>query len=204
MADIFDLISEKVTFVESEADPIFEENFTDAFKVNKDCFKVYKEYKNVINIGAADRHTIRFIEVNVSVSATETVLLRKGIDIAQRLSKKQVRLLIKNEHYGRLESWCICWDGGHDTEAVLFYIWVREGYIFFINIAHLNLMVTLAVIKADDINCIRSRTDADDYIITTGYWKFKRFRDIVRFTIGYAHIPYKFVNIGNILLVGLC
>ena len=75
MTNIFDSIFEKVKFIKSEADLIFGENFTDAFKVNKDWFKVYKEYKNVINIGAADRHTIRFIEVNVSVSATETVLL---------------------------------------------------------------------------------------------------------------------------------
>ena len=65
MADIFDLISEKVTFVESKADPIFEENFTDAFKVNNDCFKVATEEKNVIKNCAADRHELGLIEVHI-------------------------------------------------------------------------------------------------------------------------------------------
>ena len=40
MANIFDSSFEKVTFVESEADSIFEKNFTGAFKVNEDFVKV--------------------------------------------------------------------------------------------------------------------------------------------------------------------
>ena len=36
MANMFDSSFEKVIFVESEADLIFEKNFTDVFKVNED------------------------------------------------------------------------------------------------------------------------------------------------------------------------
>ena len=35
--------------VKSEADSVFEKNFTDELKVNEDCFKVYTEKNNVIN-----------------------------------------------------------------------------------------------------------------------------------------------------------
>ena len=63
MADIFDSSFEKVTFVESEADSIFEKNFTDAFKINEDYVKVTTEEKNVINGGAAAGHKLVFIEV---------------------------------------------------------------------------------------------------------------------------------------------
>ena len=66
-ADIFNSSFEKVTFFESEADSIFEKNFTDAFKVNGDCVNVAIEEKNVINNGAAARHKRGFIEVNFSV-----------------------------------------------------------------------------------------------------------------------------------------
>ena len=61
-------------------------------------------------------------------------------------------------------------------------------------------MATLADIKADDKNCFRSQNNTDDCIIKTGYCKFKRFCDIVKILIGYAHTPYKVVNIGNVLL----
>ena len=64
MANIFDLSSEKVTFVKSEADSIFEKNFTDAFKVNEDCVKVAAYKKIVINNGASSIHKLSFIEVN--------------------------------------------------------------------------------------------------------------------------------------------
>ena len=64
MADIFKSSVEKVTFVKSEADSIFEKNFTDAFKVNKDCVKVATGEKNYINDGKADGHKLGFIEVN--------------------------------------------------------------------------------------------------------------------------------------------
>ena len=65
-------------------------------------------------------------------------------------------------------------------------------------------MVTLAVIKANYKNCIRSSTNNADCIVATGYWKLKRFHDIVKLPIGYSHTPYKIVNIVNVLLVGLC
>ena len=64
MANIFYYSFEKVTFVESEADSIFEINFTDALWVNEDCVKVDTEEKNLINDGAADRHKLGFIGVN--------------------------------------------------------------------------------------------------------------------------------------------
>ena len=64
MADIFDSSFKKITFVESEADLIFEKN-TDAFKVNDDYVKVDTEEKNVINNGVAARHKLGFIEVNI-------------------------------------------------------------------------------------------------------------------------------------------
>ena len=64
-------------------------------------------------------------------------------------------------------------------------------------------MATLAGVKADDQNCIRDCAVAADYIITTGYWKSKRCRDIVKIPIGYAHAPYKTVNIGDMILVGI-
>ena len=64
-------------------------------------------------------------------------------------------------------------------------------------------MLTLADIEADDKNCIRARTNAADCIIKTYYCKFKRFCDIVKLPIVYAHKPYKIVNIGNVLLVGI-
>ena len=62
-------------------------------------------------------------------------------------------------------------------------------------------MVTQVGVKADDKNCIRARTNADNFVITTWCWKFKRFRDLVKIPIGYTHAPYKIVNIGNMLLV---
>ena len=65
MADIFDLSFEKVKFVESETDSIFEKNFTDAFKVNENCVNVATEYKHVINNGVAAGHKLGFIEANV-------------------------------------------------------------------------------------------------------------------------------------------
>ena len=87
MADIFDLSFEKVTFVESGAELIFEKNFTDAFKVNKDCTKVATEEKNVINDGAAAGHKIGFIEVNLVCLSDRDCVISKGIDIVQCLSK---------------------------------------------------------------------------------------------------------------------
>ena len=65
-------------------------------------------------------------------------------------------------------------------------------------------MVTLEGVEAYDKNCIRARTDAVYCIVKMGYCKFKRFCDIVKILIGYAHATYKFFNIGNVLLVGLC
>ena len=64
-------------------------------------------------------------------------------------------------------------------------------------------MVTLAGVKADDKSCIRACTNAADCIFKTGDWKFKKFCDIFKLPIGYAHTPYKIANIGNVLLVGL-
>ena len=64
-------------------------------------------------------------------------------------------------------------------------------------------MTTLANVKANDKNCIRFRNYAADCTVTTGYCKFKRFCDIVKIPIGYAHAPYKVVNIGNLFLVGI-
>ena len=64
MANISDLIFEKVTFVKSEADSIFGENFTDAFKVNEDFVRVATEEKNAINDCAASIHKLGFIELN--------------------------------------------------------------------------------------------------------------------------------------------
>ena len=64
-------------------------------------------------------------------------------------------------------------------------------------------MVTLSGVKADDKNCIIDFTVAAYYIITTGYWKSKSCRDIVKIPIGYAHAPYKTVNIGDMILVGI-
>ena len=64
-------------------------------------------------------------------------------------------------------------------------------------------MVTLAGVKADDKNCIRSQNYADDFIVTLGYWKFDMFCDLVNLPIGYANAPYKIVNVGNIILVGV-
>ena len=43
MADIFDSIFKRITFVESEADSIFEKNFTDAFKVNEDFSRLLQK-----------------------------------------------------------------------------------------------------------------------------------------------------------------
>ena len=65
MANIFDLSFEIITFDESEADSIFEKKITYAFKVNEDCVKVATEEKNVINNGAAARHKLGFIDVNL-------------------------------------------------------------------------------------------------------------------------------------------
>ena len=64
MADIFDSSFEKVTFVESRADSIFEKNFRDALKVNEDCVNNDIEEKNTIKYGAVVGHNIGFIEVN--------------------------------------------------------------------------------------------------------------------------------------------
>ena len=64
-------------------------------------------------------------------------------------------------------------------------------------------MATLAGVEADDKNCITVCTDADNCIVTAGYWKFKRFPSIIKILIVYAHTPYKIVIIGNMLLVGL-
>ena len=63
MADIFDSSSEKVTFVESEADSSFEKQFKDAFQVNEDCVKVSKEENNLINGGEISGHKLGFVEV---------------------------------------------------------------------------------------------------------------------------------------------
>ena len=56
MADIFKSSVEKVTFVKSEVDSIFEKTFTDAFKVNGCCVKVATEENNITNNGATARH----------------------------------------------------------------------------------------------------------------------------------------------------
>ena len=64
MTDIFDSSFEKVIFVESKADSIFEKNVTDAFKVNKDCVKVTTEENNSSNDGAAAGQKLVFIGVN--------------------------------------------------------------------------------------------------------------------------------------------
>ena len=64
-------------------------------------------------------------------------------------------------------------------------------------------MVTLAGSEADDKNCIRSLINASDCIVTTGHWKLNRFCGLVKLPIGYAHVPYKFVNFGNVLLEGI-
>ena len=65
-------------------------------------------------------------------------------------------------------------------------------------------MLTLAVVKADDKNCLRACTNYTYCIITMGYWKFKRICDLVKLPIGYAHAIDKIVNIVDMLLVGLC
>ena len=65
MANITDLIFEKVTFVESEAEFISEKNFTGALKLNNYCVKVATEEYNTINNGLASRHKLGFIEVNL-------------------------------------------------------------------------------------------------------------------------------------------
>ena len=64
MADIFDSSFEKVTFVESESDSLFEKQFIDAFHVNEDCAKVAKEEKNFINDGETSGHKLGFVEVS--------------------------------------------------------------------------------------------------------------------------------------------
>ena len=64
MDDIFESSFEKVTFVESESDSMFEKNFIDTFKVNEDWVKVSIEENNFINDGAAEGNNIGFIEVN--------------------------------------------------------------------------------------------------------------------------------------------
>ena len=58
MVNIFESSFEKVTFVKSKADSIFEKHFTDAIKSNAYCIKVATEKKNVINIGAATGHSL--------------------------------------------------------------------------------------------------------------------------------------------------
>ena len=65
-------------------------------------------------------------------------------------------------------------------------------------------MVTLVCVEADDENCIRYCTDANDCIVPTWYWKFKSLRNLVNLPIRYTHGPYKNVNVGNVLLAGLC
>ena len=64
MANIFKSSIEIVTFVEFEADSIFEKKLTDIFKVNKDCVKVATEDNNAINNCAGDVHKLFLIEVN--------------------------------------------------------------------------------------------------------------------------------------------
>ena len=64
MADTFDSSFEKIIFVESEDNLIFEKKITDAFKANENCVKVATEEKNVINNGAAARHKLGVVEVN--------------------------------------------------------------------------------------------------------------------------------------------
>ena len=64
VADILNSIFDKVTFVESEADAVFEKNFTDSFEVNEDRVKVSIEENNVINNGKAAGNKLGFIEVN--------------------------------------------------------------------------------------------------------------------------------------------
>ena len=80
----------------------------------------------------------------------------------------------------------------------------NKASFLFIAFAHLNLMATLAGAKAHDKIFTRSRTNTADCIVAKGYWKFKRFRDLVKCPIGYVHTPYKIVNVGNVLLAGLC
>ena len=87
MSNIFNSSFEKITFVEYEADSIFEKNFTDAFKVNEDCVKVASEEKNFINNDAAVRHKHGFIEVNFVCLSDWDCVVAKGIDRAQSLSK---------------------------------------------------------------------------------------------------------------------
>ena len=65
-------------------------------------------------------------------------------------------------------------------------------------------MATLAVVKADGKNYTRARTYTDYCILTMGYWNFKRFCGLVKIPIGYTHVQYKTVNIGNTRLVGFC
>ena len=122
MDDIFDSIFEEVTFFYSESDSIFEKNFTDAFKVNEDYVKVATEYKNVINYGASAGHKLGFIEVNFFCLSDWDCVVVKGIDRVQHLRKNEVPFLFKTAHHGRLETWCIFWDEGHDIEAVIFFI----------------------------------------------------------------------------------
>ena len=52
MADIFNPCFDKFTFFDSEADSIFEKNFTDTFKVKEYCVKLTTQEKNAINNGA--------------------------------------------------------------------------------------------------------------------------------------------------------
>ena len=56
-------------------------------------------------------------------------------------------------------------------------------------------MVNFTGVEADDKKIIISLTDAVDCIVTTGYWIF--FFNLVKLPIGYAHTPYKIVNIGK-------
>ena len=65
-------------------------------------------------------------------------------------------------------------------------------------------MVTLAGVEDNDKSFIRARTNATYCIVEMGYWKFKKFCDLVKLPIGYSQTPYKIVNIGNMLLVGIC
>ena len=56
MANIFESIFEKVAFIGSEADLVFEKKFTDAFKENEDFGKVVIEEKKFRNNCASSGH----------------------------------------------------------------------------------------------------------------------------------------------------
>jgi hypothetical protein len=180
VADVFNAVSKKFTFLQLESDTVFKKDITHTAEIGKQRRKDGRPEKDVVNDNAAAK--VRRV---------------RGVPKV----KEGVPFVLENTHHRGVESRGVAGSKRHDGESILFVVGSEESELGLILGANGNLMIAGLVVETDKIEPTGRVAEIINSVVASGNRVFEWEGYLVEASVGDAHAPDEVGDVSDVFLV---